>query len=353
MPMHIKRLVLPGVCVSRSLPENFDANDIEYFESELEVRLPNVYVISLENMCLTGDGLLFRGLNIMALTLPGAAAKSGYFTLKDRLKFYLINFRRSLFARCLPDLDYLWITDLWSFGYFHWMTEALPRLLVANAAGFQGSLLLPSNLRSYSFVEASLNPLFSGKVVYTDKINKCKRLSVPTPIAQSGIYNEGLMKSLRSIYFKASASFAERAILSDRIYISRSKASKRRVLNEDELIPVLERYGFQLVFMEDHDFQSQVSICQAAKFLISNHGGGLTNMLYMKEGSSVLELRKSDDYHNNCYFALASAMGLKYFYQLCAASLPTEDSHTADVIVDSFALEANICAMLSFEKSID
>ena len=81
--------------------------------------------------------------------------------------------------------------------------------------------------------------------------------------------------------------------------------------------------------------------------MISNHGGGLTNILFMKSGSSVLELRQSGDSHNNCYFSLASALYLKYYYQLCHSENPDEDAHTADLIVDCRRLRKNIEQILA------
>ena len=54
-----------------------------------------------------------------------------------------------------------------------------------------------------------------------------------------------------------------------------------------------------------------------ARYVVSNHGAGLTNMLFMKDGARVLELRHVSDYVNNCYFILASALQFDYLYQLC------------------------------------
>ena len=91
----------------------------------------------------------------------------------------------------------------------------------------------------------------------------------------------------------------------------------------------------------------QMRISQDAQYLISNHGAGLTNMLFMRPGSKVLELRKKGDARNNCYFALASALDLKYFYQLCNSKRPNENAHTADLIVDCRTLKATVEQMLT------
>ena len=82
------------------------------------------------------------------------------------------------------------------------------------------------------------------------------------------------------------------------------------------------------------------------RVLVSNHGAGLSNMLFMAPGGSVLELRKRGDAHNNCYFALASALNLKYYYQLCDPENPNQDAFSADLIVDATMLRQNLDLML-------
>lgn len=69
-------------------------------------------------------------------------------------------------------------------------------------------------------------------------------------------------------------------------------------------------------------------------------------MLFMSPGAAVLELRHQTDRMNNCYFTLASALGLKYFYQTCEPRGPIQDPHFADLLVDAEALRKNIQLML-------
>ena len=82
--------------------------------------------------------------------------------------------------------------------------------------------------------------------------------------------------------------------------------------------------------------------------MVSNHGGGLTNMLFMPCGSSVFELRKKDDCLNNCFFALSSSLEIKYYYQTCDPVNNNEDVYTANIIVDVDLFRNNIEAMLGY-----
>jgi hypothetical protein len=62
----------------------------------------------------------------------------------------------------------------------------------------------------------------------------------------------------------------------------------------------------------------------------------------MREGGSVLELRHQADRINNCFFTLASALDLNYFYQACAPRDGAADPHEADLLVDPKELEGNL-----------
>jgi capsular polysaccharide biosynthesis protein len=128
----------------------------------------------------------------------------------------------------------------------------------------------------------------------------------------------------------------------ERLYISRRAAGKRRIVNEDEIAPILSRFGFDTVRTEELSFEQQVRICSRARYVVSNHGAGLTNTLFMRDGGSVLELRHQTDRINNCFFTLASALELKYFYQACTPQNAKADPHEADLLVDPDELDQNL-----------
>jgi hypothetical protein len=62
----------------------------------------------------------------------------------------------------------------------------------------------------------------------------------------------------------------------------------------------------------------------------------------MRDGGSVLELRHQTDNINNCFFTLASALDLNYFYQTCAPQNVKADPHEADLLIDPKELEGNL-----------
>ena len=87
-------------------------------------------------------------------------------------------------------------------------------------------------------------------------------------------------------------------------------------------------------------FKDQIKIYTSSKVIGGLHGGGLTNMLFMKSGSFVFEVRRNKDSKNNCYFSLANSLDHKYYYTL--ANSETDDMFLSDCTVDCKKLEETL-----------
>lgn len=326
----------------RKLPVNFNHEHLALFEGELERVIPECQLLRLENVLASPEGLLFKGTKI----LPESFAFPYHlddWRRRSVLKFLATNyaFRR----RRRIESEALWITDYWSTGYFHWLSDALTRLFVVRDRLRDLLLLLPERYRSFEFVQSSLKAFGVEHVDFIDRneVLECRSLFLPSHTAPPGHFNDEAIRGVRNVLLSAYGSADNHE---ERLYITRSKATKRRILNEEEINPILKEFGFVTVCMEDLSFAEQVETCSRARYIVSNHGAGLTNMLFMRNGGSVLELRHQSDCINNCYFTLASALNLNYFYQTCTARNPTANPHEADLRVDPGELERNLTVLL-------
>jgi capsular polysaccharide biosynthesis protein len=99
-----------------------------------------------------------------------------------------------------------------------------------------------------------------------------------------------------------------------KIYLSRRQAKMRQVSNEAELIPLLESAGYAIICAEDFSFWEQVLLFAQCQSLISIHGAGLTNLMFMPAQGQVLELILPPQQvpYNDCYANLCAATGVKY-----------------------------------------
>ena len=326
----------------RKLPVNFNEAHLPLFERELQRTIPQSRLLRFKNVHVSSEGLLFNGTRI----LPESFAFPHHlddWKLRSVVKFLAKNY--VLRRRRRIDSEVLWITDYWSNGYFHWLADALSRLYVVRDRLDNQPLMLPAGYDKLEFVTSSLKAFDVKKVEFIDpgEMLECRSLLMPSHTAPSGHYNEEIIRGVRDVLVSAYGDSDQ----GQQIYISRSNARKRRIANEDEVIEILSKLGFETIHTEDFSFVDQVRICSRARCIVSNHGAGLTNMLFMPKGGSVLELRHQADDINNCYFTLASALNLNYFYQTCRPAEDGPSPHTADLIVDREELERIIFTNLN------
>ena len=324
----------------RKLPVNFDHNHVELFRYALETTIPESRLLKFHDIRLTAEGLLLKGLRLLpeSFAFPSELEE---WRLRSLTKLLATNYL--LRKRRVIDGETLWITDYWSSGYFHWLTDTLSRLFVVRDRNLP--LILPASYESRDFVKASLDAFAITAVdfIKPDEVVECRTLLLPTHTAPSGHYNDEVIRGVRRVLLTAYGSTSE---AEERIYLSRKLAGKRRIVNEDEAVQILSKYGFQVVHAEELSFERQVQLFSQTRYLVANHGAGLTNMLFMPEGGSVLELRHQADRIRNWFFILSSALNLDYFYQLCEPHNHDTDPHSADVIVDVKQLEENLRLLL-------
>ena len=95
------------------------------------------------------------------------------------------------------------------------------------------------------------------------------------------------------------------------IIVSRSRAERRKLLNEHELISMLKVYNFRLVNFEDYDYDAQINITRNCKIMIGYHGAGLTNLFFMKPKSLVIEIC-NQNYQNEIFKVFSKALKINY-----------------------------------------
>ncbi|MDQ3607102.1 MAG: glycosyltransferase family 61 protein, partial [Gemmatimonadota bacterium] len=127
-----------------------------------------------------------------------------------------------------------------------------------------------------------------------------------------------LLQSVRDALWKPHSAPPAR-----RIFISRAKATRRRLLNEEEIWSILEPAGFERVIMEDLSLREQVDLMAETAVLFAIHGAGLTNMMFCAPGTHVVEIADLS-FPNPNFYAVASA--LDHHYWLLPGT-PVGDEH--------------------------
>lgn len=313
----------------RTYPANYSATDSQHFMEDFDVNIKENHVRIYKKASIV-QLYLFNGLCLQkeyCLTRKASSNK--------KLKAYI----KCLIFKKRKINEGLWVLDQWSSGYFHWFTEVLPRIISGKEINKDAKVLLPLHHKQNDFILESLRALKTEAAFYD--INRkivVNKLFAPSHLKPAQFDPEYILQ-VRDAF----QSNLPKDIPQKKIYISRKKANRRKILNEHELNNMLSALGFITVYMEELSFSNQKDLMNETKILISNHGAGLTNMLFMKEGSLVIELKADALDINNCFFNLAKALNHRYYYTINKGD--SNEIQKANINVDLIKLEELLSAI--------
>ena len=132
----------------------------------------------------------------------------------------------------------------------------------------------------------------------------------------------------------------------DRVYISRNKSNKRKIINEKSIIRVLKKYNFKIIYMEKLRLEQQIKVISSSKYIIGLHGAGLTNIIWMKPNSTLIELRPEKNQYLNCYFNLSNLLDINYEYIICKKINIYKSSNKSDYYASAKSIEDKIQSIL-------
>ncbi len=343
----------------RTLPINLNVEEEVFFQHELKREFPDYQLTSISNALITPDGVVWHNSLLEENSLFAPTHKSFFEGLYKLYYLSAVWFTKSQKGQMILAFD------AWSFGYFHWMTEFIPRLFKVRQLIAESTILLPAINNGIWNERSARNSIFReganvahAKGYYTESLDafnlndvyyhqrgralRAEKLLIPSHLAYSGNYNDEVMREIRSFYF-SHYSIQQRAP-SKRIFITRKLASRRSITNEQDIVNDMKEYGFETVILEDLSFSDQIRLMSETSFLIGQHGAGLTNIMFMREQSYILELKTDVDSMNHCYFSLASAMKVHYLYQFCKGD--GRSAQDADIVVNKEMLLKNIQLVL-------
>jgi len=176
------------------------------------------------------------------------------------------------------------------------------------------TLLVPAHFTDYMKKSLEVLECFNYEYVTPLQIIKVPKLIFPELTSNIEYQNPPLIVELRELFYKK---YQLNQVKPDRlIYVSRNRQIKRKILNEDELILLLDKYGFDTIFFEELDFDGQVNLMAHTKVLLALHGANLTNIFLMQASTTVIELMNKE-FNNLTYFNLSSVLNLSYYCVPC------------------------------------
>jgi len=221
-------------------------------------------------------------------------------------------------------------------NYYHWMVETVPKIqylrAFENAAHESVTVLVPAN--APPFIEETLCLLGwpQSKIAYaTDSAYTVRNLVIPSYPERHASDFEWIQQEI----LEAVSSESE-PIEGNNVYVSRSGAVERRVLNENEVMNVLSEYGFERYCLENQSLSENVQLFSQADLVVGPHGAGLTDIIFAND-CTLLEL--FGEKVKQPYELLAETLSVNYEPMYCQAD-------SADVVVDTEQLELRVSQLV-------
>lgn len=201
--------------------------------------------------------------------------------------------------------------------YYHWMTDILPRIKLLQDSGIQyDKVYIPSlwgnfPFQKYTLAKLGLEPekwIEGNQDTYIEAEEIIfPSLAIQTCCTQPSWICDFLQKTFCSEE-DLEAEGEKKLFISRKVVTS---SSKRMIINEEEVLAFLTPLGFEKVLLEDLTVGEQASIFSKAKVIIAAHGAGLTNLVFCKPKTRIIEIF-NPNHLDETYFFMSKLLGLDH-----------------------------------------
>jgi hypothetical protein len=199
--------------------------------------------------------------------------------------------------------------------FSHWTFDVLPRVKLLRDRGFSISdfdhVLIATRNPRFTFHDQGLaalgvDPAQVQAVKDGGPSFAFDTLITPSAI-RAGYYAEPwVYEEVRRLFMPHSGG----STTGKRLFIGRKGDNKRAVVNMDALQPVLDAFGFETVYAEDHTISEFAQVMNGAAVVTGPHGAGFSNIVFCKPGTRVLELYGA--HITDEFWGICNTMGMEH-----------------------------------------
>lgn len=196
--------------------------------------------------------------------------------------------------------------------YSHFLFDALPKLIaLKTAVDLDGvdNVLLASTQHPFhreALARIGIDPARCRTRQQLGSIVDVDRVLWVAPLRQAFAAPAALYQAVKDLF----APEAPDPAAPRRVYISRSKAARRRILNEEALLPVFAARGYQVVHFEDLGVAGAAALLHQAEHIVGLHGAGFANIAFAPPGCRVTEIH--GPHFSPEYRIISGIMGLSH-----------------------------------------
>lgn len=223
-------------------------------------------------------------------------------------------------------------------NYYHWLFDALPRLKILQKSNCLDKIdfyYVPNFSQQFKKDTLHYFGINDDQVIDSQKYTHISADNIiaathPNPQPVEGWICDFLRESFIK---KENDNFSN----SKRIFISRRKATKRRISNEETLVKKLINYGFESILLEDLSFEQQKNYFLHADMILSPHGAGLANLVFCKKTARIIEIFPPDT-HSDIYENISKNLDLNY---LSIQGIKSESNSDKTDIHSDFSIDVD------------
>ena len=169
-------------------------------------------------------------------------------------------------------------------NYYHWLMEALPRLDLYERSGLAIDRFYAPIRQRFQRETLSLLGIPSDRIVPAT----CGAHLAPARLVVSSVH--GVISRTKTDFLvrRLAAHLGPSAGPARRIFISRRGV--RSLVNERDVVEKLRPLGFERHRLEGMPLASQIALFARAECVIGPHGAGLTNLVFCRPGTKVIEI---------------------------------------------------------------
>ena len=298
-------------------PEHIASGEVPYqLRQYMPPKLESKGVLRLHKAWVsTQDGWVFTKGGERVLNLSGFHRLH---QIAPRVRLPFPRFHR----RSLPGVTLSLLSTWTTQNFYHFSMDAISRLHLIKRAGIDwreiDHVLLPvlDSASARRWVEAAGIP--REKII---PVRHGKRFLVQAEHLICGSF-PGMRRtcSAEAVEFLQGLRHFAPAKKPRRLFVCR-RSHSRLLLNEDEVWALLFPLGFERV--EPAQVANAEQVFSEAEAVVGVHGAALTNLLFCKPGTKVLELLPSDHSYP-CYISMAHHAGLHYDALICPSTQVVE-----------------------------
>jgi hypothetical protein len=302
LPLNKVKLVSNGYDVKLKQPVSF-LNDFRHhaFLENHVLPVEPVYFASIKNGRYCQYNLIPTILDSTNTIIDGAQRHPFYYNpWKNDYHYPLLSCKKILKPRKIKGKVLSIATDGGHDGYFHFIARIIPKL----------SVLEELNISLDEFTAIIIN---GPETKY--KLSALSELGIPQEkviFADDGMHIEAeyLFFVPRIRYHKMGLDYVREKFIdhnqqvsSNNIYLSRKDALHRKLIGEEALEQKLQsEAGFTSSQFTGKSLSDQANTIYNADKILSLHGAGLTNVIFAKEGSTLIEIMDEAFVNVNFWF---------------------------------------------------